>query len=229
MWCSIPAGTGLPPSSAIAVGTAGVHGDRVPGAGRPDELPQAVAEVLHLAGTQRTAHTQELGSRPAGTQVSAGAIAERLTPGRGQAGTLLGLEGLVQLPDRGKGCRVPRLRATGRCPGWGLPAQGDGGSKPSGPAFQGSPQLSTAWSRPGEAHSPQVTGQQARGSPQPPRHGPAGQGKPTAPMPWASRPGEAHSPHAVGQQARGSPLSSGLGFWPSAISAAHSRAGQAAA
>ena len=88
MWCSIPAGTALPPSSAIAVGTAGVHGDRVPGAGRPDELPQAVAEVLHLAGTQRTAHTQELGSRPAGTQVSAGAIAERLTPGRGQAGHL---------------------------------------------------------------------------------------------------------------------------------------------
>lgn len=219
MWCSIPAGTGLPPGSAIAVGAAGVHGDRVPGAGRPDELPQAVAEVLHLAGTQRTAHTQELGSRPAGTQVSAGAIAERLTPGRGQAGTLLGLEGLVQLPDRGKGCRVPRLRATGRCPGWGLPAQGDGGSKPSGPAFQGSPQLSTAWSM-------------ARGSPQPPSHWPAGQGKPTPPHPTpqaGARPGEAHRPHAMGQQARGSPLSSGLGFWPSAISVAHSRAGQAAA
>ena len=170
-----------------------------------------MAEVLHLAGTQRTAHTQELGSRPAGTQVSAGAIAERLTPGRHQAGTLLGLEGLVQLPDCRKGCRVLRLRATGRCPGWGLPAQGDGGSKPSGPAFQGSPQLSNslehgqgkptapkslasepgeahptpqAGARPGEAHRPHAMGQQARGSPQTPRHGPAGQGKPTDLMPW---------------------------------------------
>lgn len=68
-----------------------------------------MAEILHLAGTQSTAHTQELGSRSAGTQVSAEAIAESLTPGRDQADTLLGLEGLVQLPDRRKGCRVLRL------------------------------------------------------------------------------------------------------------------------
>lgn len=124
-------------ASAVAVRAAGVHRGRVVWAGGADKLPQAVAEVLHLAGAQHTAHTQELGSGPAGTQVSAGAIPERLTHSRGQAGTPLGLEGLVQLPDHRPGCRVPGLQATVRSLGWGLPAEGDGGSKPGRPAFQG--------------------------------------------------------------------------------------------
>lgn len=109
------------PTSAIAVGAAGVHRDCVPWASGPDKLPKAVAEVLHLAGAQHTAHTQELGSRPPGTQMSAGAISARLAQIRGQPGTSLWLESRVQLPDCRPGCGVLGLHSTGRSLAWGLP------------------------------------------------------------------------------------------------------------
>lgn len=109
---------------AIAAVTAGVHGGRVPWASRCDELPQAVAESLHLAGAQPTARPQELGPGPAGAQASAGAIPEGLARSRAPAGAPLCVEGLAWLPDSGPGRRMLGLQATGRQPGWGPPAEG---------------------------------------------------------------------------------------------------------
>lgn len=52
-------GGGRPPS-AVAVGAVGVHGGRVLAARLSPQLPQEVAEVLHLAGAQHAAHPQQL-------------------------------------------------------------------------------------------------------------------------------------------------------------------------
>lgn len=62
----------LGPSSAVTVGAAGIDGSRVSLARRSDELPQAVAEILHLASAQDTAHPQKLGMGSSGSQVSLG-------------------------------------------------------------------------------------------------------------------------------------------------------------
>lgn len=105
------------PTSAIAVGAAGVHGGWVLVAGRRHELPQAVAEVLHLAGAQHTAHPQALGSGPWGAQVPMGTTPERLTHGRGQTSAPLGW-----LVDHRPGCGVLGLQAAGEGPGWRRPA-----------------------------------------------------------------------------------------------------------
>lgn len=83
-----------------------------------------MAEVLHLAGSQHTAHPQELGSRPWGAQASTRTIPERLTHSRGQAGAPLWLQGLGLLADHRSRCRVPGLQAIGKGPSWRLPGPG---------------------------------------------------------------------------------------------------------
>lgn len=84
-----------PGLSAIAVGAAGVDGSRVLTASWPHQLPQAVAEVLHLAGAQGAAHPQQLGVGPAGA-----AGLEMLAPRGGIAGPPVWLTGLTGLPGR---------------------------------------------------------------------------------------------------------------------------------
>lgn len=58
-----------PTPSPVAVGAVGVHGRRILAPRLAHELPEAMAEVLHLAGAQHAAHPQQLPRRmPAATQ-----------------------------------------------------------------------------------------------------------------------------------------------------------------
>lgn len=118
--------------SAIAVGAAGVHGGYVSRPGRPQQLPKAVTQVLHLAGAQHTAHPQEpgsgaVGARGAAVAAGSGAAPGTVTAAGGQAGTPLRMD-LPAFPDCRARCRPLGVRVTESSLGPGS-AGGHGGSE----------------------------------------------------------------------------------------------------
>lgn len=94
----------LGPPSAITVGAAGIHRSRVPPASWPDKLPQAVAEILHLACAQYTADPQKLGMGSSGSQVSLGTwvsgatILKKMNHSKGRVAPSLWLGSMMRLP-----------------------------------------------------------------------------------------------------------------------------------